>query len=43
MKSCWKPFVPMPVSLSPGTDMAKDLIVSLLDGKTHDRTVLNLR
>ena len=41
MKSCWKPFVPIPVSLSPGTDMAKDLIVSLLDGKTHDRTVFD--
>jgi hypothetical protein len=41
MKSCWKQFVPMPVSLSPETDMAKDLIISLLDGKTHDRTMFD--
>jgi len=41
MKSCWKLFVPLPVSLSPWTDMAKDLIISLLDGETHDRTMFD--
>ncbi len=41
MKSCWKLFVPMPVSLNPGTDMAKDLIIRLLDGETHDRTMFD--
>jgi len=41
MKSCWKLFVLMPVLLNLGTDMAKDLIISLLDGTTHDRTIFD--
>jgi len=41
MKTCWKLFAPMTVLLSPETDMAKDLIISLLDGDTHDRTVFD--
>lgn len=33
--------MPMTASLSPETDMAKDLIICLLDGENHDRTAFD--
>ena len=37
MKNYWMPFVHTAVRSNPGTDMAKDLIICLLDGEKHDR------